>query len=96
MLPSSSTVGVKFRRTPNSLYVTEMDTARDGVSVMALTAEITIAEAMVRANNRTCNQTRSWNLSLGRQTTSGVGSKLADVLEIFARLEADRPADAHP
>src|SRR5258706_10916366 len=46
----------------------------------------------VRANNSTCRQTRSWNLGLGCQTTAGVGSKLADVLEIFAGLEADRPA----
>src|SRR6266852_5588160 len=52
---------------------------------------------MVRANNRTCSQTRSWNFGRGCQTTTGVGSKLADVLEVFARFESDRATgrDAH-
>src|SRR5215510_13310519 len=50
-----------------------------------------VVVAMVRANNRTCSHTRSWNFGRGCQTTSGVGSKLSDVLQVFARLETDRP-----
>src|SRR5438876_10878202 len=49
-----------------------------------------VVVAIVRANNRTCSQTRSWNLGRGCQTTAGVGSNLADVLQVFARFEADR------
>src|SRR3954465_6422564 len=48
-----------------------------------------VVDTTVRANNRKCSHTRSWNLYRGCQTTTGVGSKLADVLEIFAGLEAD-------
>src|SRR5262249_7988620 len=56
-----------------------------------------VVDAMVRANNRKCSHTRSWNLYRGGQTAAGVGSKLADVLEVFARLEANRATrrDAH-
>src|SRR5258708_20016224 len=59
-------------------------------------APATIVEATVRANNRTCSHTRSWNFGAGCQTTTGVGSKLADVLEVFARLETDRAARRDP
>src|ERR1700716_2103159 len=60
-------------------------------------APTSVVEATVRANNRTCSHTRSWNLGRGCQTTNGAGSKLTDVLEVFARLEPNRTArrDAH-
>src|SRR5215831_3820726 len=56
-----------------------------------------VVDATVRANNRKWSHTRSWNLYRGCQTATGVGSKLADVLEVFARLEADSATrrDAH-
>ncbi len=51
-------------------------------------APTSVVVTIVNTNRRACSQTRSWNLGRGCQTT-GVGSKLADVLEVFARLEAN-------
>src|ERR1700737_2334104 len=58
---------------------------------------MTVVVASVRANNRTCSHTRSWNFDGGCQTSTGVGSNLADVLEVFAGFETDRATgrDAH-
>src|SRR5450759_342021 len=60
-------------------------------------APTNVVVATVRANNRTCSHTRSWNLGRGCHTSTGMGSKLADVLEVFARFEPDRAPgrDAH-
>src|SRR5213593_3704687 len=59
-------------------------------------APTSVVVTIVSANSRPCSHTRSWNFRRGCQTT-GVGSKLADVLEVFARLEADGATrrDAH-
>src|SRR5678816_3722873 len=60
-------------------------------------APANIVERMVMTNNSTCSHTRSRNFAMGCQTMTGVGSKLADVLEVFTWLEADRASrrDAH-
>src|SRR4051812_20624393 len=56
-----------------------------------------VVVAIVRANNRTCSHTRSWNFTRGCQTT-GVGctGRSADVLEVFAGLEPDGAAGRDP
>src|SRR3954453_12885401 len=68
----------------------DVDPRKSSRKLMYQFAPTNVVVAMVRANNRTCSPTRSRNFGRGCQTAAGVGSKLADILQVFARFEADR------